>query len=116
MLERKLIAAVKAARADAKVYHDFAPEEAKPPFVLLARVGGAGRPYLGGDAAAEVRVQISAWAAERLAAVELSQQIETALYALPEVSAAGAAVSAFDDGTGWRGMMQDFIVLEQTDV
>lgn len=111
MVERKIIHTIKTVLPEIRVYHDFAPESAVPPFVLLARVGGAGRRYLGGDATAEVRMQISVWAGDRLAAITLSKQIEAALSALPEVSAAEAAVSVFDVDTGWRGMRQDFMVL-----
>lgn len=116
MVERLLISAVKSVLPEIKVYHDFAPESAKPPFVLLARVGGAGRRYFGGDATAEVRMQISVWADGRIEALALSLRIADALCALPEVSAAEAAVSVFDADTGWRGMRQDFMVLEQKNV
>lgn len=112
-MESRLIAAVRSARPDLAVYHNAAPDDARPPFLVLQRVGGAGHLYLEQDAEGyEVRFQVACWAAGHAEAVELSRSVERALLALPAVSAQGAATAAGDAETGWVGMRQDFLVID----
>ncbi|MFC3873317.1 tail completion protein gp17 [Neisseria musculi] len=111
-VEALVVRAVKSVSPETDVYHDFAPDNAVVPFVVIQRVGGEGNLYLDNQTGGgyQVRVQVSVWAADRLAAVELSQQIESALSLQARSAALGAALSAYDPDTGWRGMQQDFYV------
>lgn len=111
-MEIDLIGAMKEVLPDIDVFHDFAPDNAAAPFVVLQRVGGMGNHYVDEETAGgyEVRFQVSAWAVTRVEAIELSQTIETALRKLPTVYVSGAAIAGFDPDTDLRGMQQDFLI------
>lgn len=112
-MERRLIEAVRAAQPALPVYHNVAPDHARPPFLVLQRVGGAGHLYLEqGAEGYEVRFQVACWASDHVAAVALSRSVEQALLDLPAVCAQGAALAAVDADTGWAGMRQDFLVID----
>lgn len=108
-VEESLIDAISRVLPDVDVYHDFAPEEAEFPLVIVQRVGGAGCLFLDyNDDGYEVRFSVSVWDVDRLGVVEKSRAVERSIldslegYAL---SAADAVV--LDDGR--RGMVQDFV-------
>lgn len=112
-MEKQIIAAVKSVLPDVAVYHDYAPEEAALPLVIIQRVGGGGHVFLDEPASGgyEVRFYVSIWAQERLPVVAMSQTIEAALLALQGVWAPAAAVALSDPDSGRRGMGQDFFVV-----
>ena len=104
-MEESLISAISHVLPDVDVYHDFAPEEAEFPLVIVQRVGGAGCLFLDhNDDGYEVRFSVSVWDVDRLGAVERSVLDSLEGYAL---SAADAVV--LDDGR--RGMVQDFVFM-----
>lgn len=113
MVEAKIIEQIKSILPNIAIYHDFAIEEANVPFVVLARVGGAGKLFLDRETVGgyEIRLQVSVWAGNRIHAIELSRQIEQALFGLPECAALGASVASFDVQKNWRGMRQDFMLI-----
>lgn len=114
MIEQQLIQAIKGVLPDMVVYHDFAPEEAVAPFVILYRVGGSGSLYLDNGAKGyQIREQITVWAGSRLVAIDLSRKIEGALNRLDYISAIEAARALFDADVRLYGMTQDFYVIEQ---
>lgn len=112
-IEVMIVQAVKRVRADMDVFHDFAPDNAAVPFVVISRVGGEGNLYLDHqtDGGYHVRMQVSVWAEERLESVNISRQIENELNLLQGVRAVSAALSAVDPDVGWFGMHQDFYVV-----
>lgn len=116
MIEKTIIQKIKEINAEFPVYHDFAPPQAKPPLAIISRVGGAGKLFLDRETAGgkEIRIQITVWAANRVTAIQTSDQIESLLFRLPECANVGAAVSVYDADTDWRGMRQDFLFLEQS--
>ena len=111
-MEIDLIGTMKEVLPDIDVFHDFAPDNATAPFVVLQRVGGMGNRYVDEETGGgyEVRFQVSAWAVTRVEAIELSQTIESALRKLPTVYVSGAAIAGFDPDTDLRGMQQDFLI------
>lgn len=115
MIEKTIIRKIKEINAELPVYHDFAPQNAKPPLVILARVGGAGKLFLDRETEGgyEIRIQVTVWAENRVTAILMSNQIESILFRLPELSSQGAAVATHDPDTDWRGMRQDFLIFEQ---
>ncbi|ULJ67904.1 tail completion protein gp17 [Wielerella bovis] len=116
MIEKVIIQKIKEINAEFPVFHDFAPPQAKPPLAIISRVGGAGKLFLDQETAGgyEVRVQITVWAENRVTAILISNQIESLLCRLPELTSDGAAVSTHDPETDWRGMRQDFLCVEQS--
>lgn len=68
-MDSLLIRAINQAVPDVDVYHDFAPEEAEFPLVIVQRVGGAGCLFLDhNDDGYEVRFSVSVWDVDRLGA------------------------------------------------
>lgn len=114
MIEKKIIQQIKEINAEFPVYHDFAPPQAKPPLAIISRVGGAGKLFLDRETVGgcEIRIQITVWAENRVTAIQISNQIESLLFRLPELISNGAAVSVHDLDTDWRGMRQDFVIFE----
>lgn len=108
----KMLVDVVASVADVAVYHDFAPEQAALPLVIVQRVGGDGWAFVGevADDVYQVRFFVSVWDRSRLDALDLSRKIERALCARENVRALGAGVSLADADTGKRGVGQDFLV------
>lgn len=113
-MEQTIIEAIHTALPGVEVYHDFAPDNAGHPLVVMQRVGGAGNLFMdsGTPGGYQIRLQVAVWAAARLEAVSLALHIERALSALPGVAPIGAAQADFDAETELRGMRQDFYVIE----
>lgn len=114
MIEQTIIEKIKEINDKLNIYHDFAPQNAQPPLVVLSRVGGAGNRFLDRETTGgyEIRVQVSVWATDRVTAIKISRAIEQTLFRLPELSSNGAAVATYDPETDWRGMRQDFLIFE----
>jgi hypothetical protein len=97
-----------------KVYPDMNDARTAAPYIVYQRVGGAALTFLerASPSVETVRVQVTAWATTRTAAVTLAGQAQDALVALTSMSVkpAGAAVSLVDPATKLRGAAQDFIV------
>ena len=113
-MEKTIIDAIRSPLPMVEVYHDFAPDNAGNPLVILQRVGGAGNLFMDNATPGgyQIRLQLAVWAVSRLEAVSLSLRIEKALAALPGVAPIGAAQADYDPDTELRGMRQDFYVLE----
>lgn len=112
-MEKTIIDAIRSSLPTVEVYHDFAPDNAGNPLVILQRVGGAGNLFMDNRTPGgyQIRLQVTVWAQTRLEAVSLSLRIEQALAALPGVAPIGAAQADYDTETGLRGMRQDFYVM-----
>ena len=84
-MEKTIIDAIRSALPTVEVYHDFAPDDAGSPLVVLQRVGGAGNLFIDNATPGgyQIRLQLAVWAVSRLEAVSLSLRIEKALAALP---------------------------------
>ena len=113
-MEKTLSDAVRSALPTVEVYHDFAPDNAGSPLVVLQRVGGAGNLFMDNATPGgyQIRLQLAVWAVSRLEAVALARRIEQVLTALPGVAPIGAAQADYDAETELRGMRQDFYILE----
>ena len=109
-MEKMLIDAISSALPSIDIYHDFAPEEAVFPLVVIRREGGAGRVFLDhAEETQKIRFSVSVWDTSRLSAVEKSLSVERSVLSLLEAYALSAAESVvLEDGR--RGMVQDFMV------
>ena len=108
-MDSLLIRAINQAVPDVDVYHDFAPEEAEFPLVIVQRVGGAGCLFLDhNDDGYEVRFSVSVWDVDRLSAVEKSRAVERSVLDSLEGYALSAADAVVLDDCR-RGMVQDFV-------
>lgn len=109
-MEKMLIKAVSAALPGVDVYHDFAPEGAVCPLVVIRRIGGAGRVFMNHEEpVSQVRFSVSVWDTNRLSAVEKSLSVERSVLSSLEAYALSAAESVvLEDGR--RGMVQDFVI------
>lgn len=109
-MEKMLIDAISSALPNIDIYHDFAPEEAVFPLVVIRREGGAGRVFLDhAEETQKIRFSVSVWDGDRLSAVEKSLAVERAILGSMEGYALFAAESVvLEDGR--RGMVQDFVV------
>lgn len=98
--------------AGGKVFPDLAPAGTLPPYIVYQAVGGAPINFVGGEAPGKENtiVQVSAWAATRIAASALGKQIEGTLRAQAALQAevASGRAATYDDATGYRGTTQDF--------
>lgn len=110
-MEESLIDAISRVLPDVDVYHDFAPEEAEFPLVIVQRVGGGGCLFLDhNDDGYEVRFSVSVWDVDRLGAVEKSRAVErSVLDSLEGYALSAADAVVLDDGR--RGMVQDFVFM-----
>ena len=109
-MEKMLIDAISSALPNIDIYHDFAPEEAVFPLVVIRREGGAGRVFLDhAEETQKIRFGVSVWDGDRLSAVEKSLAVERAILGSMEGYALSAAESVvLEDGR--RGMVQDFVI------
>lgn len=109
-MEKMLIDAISSALPNIDIYHDFAPEEAVFPLVVIRREGGAGRIFIDhAEETQKIRFSVSVWDTSRLSAVEKSLSVERSVLSLLEAYALSAAESVvLEDGR--RGMVQDFVV------
>lgn len=110
-MEESLISAISRVLPDVDVYHDFAPEEAEFPLVIVQRVGGAGNLFIDPmeEDGYEVRFSVSVWDVDRLGAVVKSIAIEKSVLSSLEAYAVSAAESVVLDDDR-RGMVQDFVI------
>lgn len=109
-MEKMLIDAISSALPNIDIYHDFAPEEAVFPLVVIRREGGAGRVFLDhAEETQKIRFSVSVWDTSRLSVVEKSLSVERSVLSLLEAYALSAAESVvLEDGR--CGMVQDFVV------
>lgn len=109
-MEKMLIDAISSALPNIDIYHDFAPEEAVFPLVVVRREGGAGRVFIDhAEETQKIRFSVSVWDTSRLSVVEKSLSVERSVLSLLEAYALSAAESVvLEDGR--RGMVQDFVV------
>lgn len=109
-MEKMLIDAISSALPNIDIYHDFAPEEAVFPLVVIRREGGAGRVFIDhAEETQKIRFSVSVWDTSRLSVVEKSLSVERSVLSLLEAYALSAAESVvLEDGR--RGMVQDFVV------
>ena len=109
-MEKMLIDAISSALPNIDIYHDFAPEEAVFPLVVIRREGGAGRVFIDhAEETQKIRFSVSVWDTSRLSAVEKSLSVERSVLSFLEAYALSAAESVvLEDGR--RGMVQEFVV------
>lgn len=95
-----------------RVFSDFAPADTPRPFITFQAVGGEPLNFLSGDQPGKTntRMQVNVWAEDRFDAAELGAQVEVAMRGAAglQVDVITGRVSTFDEGTGYRGTMQDF--------
>lgn len=113
-MEKQVIDAVRRVLPWVDVYHDYAPEEAALPLIVVQRVGGGGGLFIdhhepGGY---QVRFSVSVWDKSRLESVEKSRALEKSLLDLPTSYAVAAADAVYLHETGAYGMVQDFVITE----
>jgi hypothetical protein len=100
--------------AAGRVYPDVAPQNVLLlPRITYQQVGGDAVNFLDQDtlpSKRNARFQVNGWAATRLAAAQLSHDIEDALRAVPALQATvlGAPVAVFEPDTKLYGTHQDF--------
>lgn len=110
-LEEQVIAALTGLAGD-RVFPDFAPEGTERPYIVYQAVGGEAINFVDGTPPGKrnARLQIAVWSDTRLSASSIAEQIEDAMRAAGQlqVTVLGAAVSTFDEETGYRGSRQDY--------
>jgi hypothetical protein len=106
------VVAVLAGLAGDRVFPDFAPEGTARPYIVYQAVGGEAINFVDGALPGKrnARVQVAVWSDSRLEASSIVSQVEDAMRAAGQlqVTVLGAAVSTFDEETGYRGSRQDF--------
>lgn len=112
-MEKQLIDAIHSALPDLDVFHDFAPESARAPFAVISRVGGAGYQMMDWSTpCSDLVVQITLWHVERLAAIDLFDELAASiLQSKLQTAMLGAAVADYDADSDLRAMRADFKVL-----
>lgn len=112
-IESQVYDALKAL-AGGQVYPDVAPAGTQPPYITYQAVGGQPINYLGGESPGKrnARMQVSVWAATRLAAVALAQQVEDAMRAAKplQTEVLTGQLAVYDEETTYRGALQDYSV------
>lgn len=97
-----------------RVYPDVAPEGAARPYITYQQVGGAGVNFLDPTVPSKknARIQVNVWADTRMAAGDLSRQVEDALRTTValQTTVLSAAVALHEPETKLRGTRQDFSV------
>lgn len=97
-----------------RIYPDVAPSGAALPRIVYQQVGGEGLSFMDGSMPSKEngRMQIVCWATTRLAAINLSKQVESAVCGSATLQATplGARVSDYEADTQLYGSRQDFSV------
>jgi hypothetical protein len=100
--------------AGSQVYPDVAPEGTLPPYITYQAVGGQPINYLTGEKPGRrnARMQVSVWAATRLGAASLAQQVEDALRDAKalQTEVLTGQIATYDEDTKYRGVIQDYSV------
>lgn len=108
--EPQLFVALKGLVGD-RVYPDIAPEVVTLPYITYQQVGGGAVNYTEAlvPGTRNARVQVNVWAASRLTATALADQVEDALRLAPglQTTVLGARVATYETQT-LRGTRQDF--------
>lgn len=113
MTVEKLVADALAALANGNVFPDVAPAGTSKPWITYQSVGGQDFTDLSGETSGtrNGRVQISVWAATRLGAANLMEQVYQALVPLPTCAVPiGGPVSTFEEATQLYGSSLDFSI------
>lgn len=108
---KKIFDSIKLALPDAKIYHDFAPNDAVSPFVVVQIVGGEGHIFI--DRAVggyNRRLQVTVWDADKAGSIENSRLIEGEIIKSINVTPNGAAMADYDVDVGLYGMRQHFTI------
>lgn len=100
--------------AGGRVYPDVAPDAPQLPYITFQQVGGEVLNFLDRTLPSKLnaRMQVNVWAATRLEACALAQQVEE-LFQLSltlQASPLGAAVADFEEVGKLYGFRQDFSV------
>lgn len=110
-IEAQVVAALAGLAGD-RVFPDFAPEGTARPYIVYQAVGGDAINFVDGAPPGKrnARMQIAVWSDSRLEASSIGNQVEDAMRAAGQlqVKVLGAAVSTFDEDTGYRGSRQEF--------
>jgi hypothetical protein len=97
-----------------RVFPDFAPFSTTRPFITWQQIGGQVINPIANEVADKrnAMVQINVWADTRIAATEMSQQIEAALVQATQFQARpiGALLASGDEDLDIRGTSQDFTI------
>lgn len=95
-----------------KVFPDFAKPGTKLPYIVYQVVGGSPLNMLTGEIPEkqQVRVQVSAWAEERLEVSQIGADIEAAIRGASELQSQvlTGRLSLLDEETTYRGTRQEF--------
>lgn len=98
--------------AGGRLFADFAETNTVGPYIVYQYVGGAAINFVDGTLPGKrnVRLQIAVWSKSRIEASSIANQVEDAMRDAGQlqVTVLGAAVSTFDEDTGYRGSRQDF--------
>lgn len=111
MTVESTIYSVVGALCASRVYPDVAPTGTARPYVVYQQVGGQVLNPIDGSAPGDrhARVQVNVWAATRIAATTLMQQIEDAMRPAPAHGRpVGALIARYDEHSELRGAQQDF--------
>lgn len=96
-----------------RVFPDVAPPGAELPYITWQQFGGdVVRPVDGLPDKRNAYIQVNCWASTRAEANAMALQVEAALVAATAFQARplAALMAAFDEGTEYRGAMQDFTI------
>jgi len=93
-----------------QVYPDTAPSDVAPPYLTWQQVGGQPIQFLAGTGSTtRPRIQLTWWAASRLAACQLRDQIQAAMVDTPLFAEiATGPVADHEPVQGLYGFRQDF--------
>ncbi len=93
-----------------QVYPDTAPSDVAPPYLIWQQVGGQPIQFLGGvGSTTRPRIQLTWWAASRLEACQLRDQIQAAMVDTPLFAEiATGPVADHEPVQGVYGFRQDF--------
>ena len=111
-MEKALVKALATLFGD-RVFPDVAPMDTEKPFCIYQQVGGTVVNYLEAVPADKknARMQITVWADTREEAMNLIRAVEDILVQKPFCATPVlGAQSTWDDDTGMRGAMQDFLI------
>lgn len=110
-VEAKVYEALQAL-AGGQVFPDLAPEGTAAPYVVYQAVGGQPINFLTGEKPGKrnTRMQITVWAATRLGAAMLAEQVEDAMRgaASLQTQVMTGQIATYDEDTTLRGVIQEF--------